>query len=64
MTDGKKSWRQEMPEFLQFVELSLGHRVRLHEEVLGYHVYLVDFSAWKLRPQTPNPKPLLVTFLS
>lgn len=49
MTDGKKSWRQEMPEFLQFVELSLGHRVRLHEEVLGYHVYLVDFSAWKLR---------------
>ena len=55
MTDGKKGWRQEMPDFLQFLETALGHHVRLHEEVLGYHLYFVDLSAWKLRFSDRTP---------
>lgn len=49
MDGAKKSWRQEMPEFLQFLETAAGCRVRHHEVVLGFHLYLVDFSGWKLR---------------
>jgi hypothetical protein len=35
MSGAKKPWRQDMPDFLQFLENPLGHPVRLHEEVLG-----------------------------
>lgn len=49
MVDSKKGWRQDMPPFLHFMEESLGLHIRLHEEVLGYQLYLVDLSAWKLR---------------
>jgi hypothetical protein len=38
-----------MPGFLHFLETTLGHQVRKPEQVLGYQVYLVDFSSWKLR---------------
>jgi hypothetical protein len=55
MDGAKKSWRQEIPEFLQFLETALGHRVRLHEEVLGFHLYLVDLSGWKLRFSDRTP---------
>jgi AAA+ ATPase superfamily predicted ATPase len=49
MTATKRPWRQELPDFLQWLEATLGHRIQLHEEVLGYSLYLVDFSGWKLR---------------
>lgn len=52
---GSKSWRTQMPEILQFLESALGYRVRQREEVLGYTVYLVDFSAWKLRFSDHTP---------
>jgi hypothetical protein len=49
MGSAGKSWRQQMPDFLQFLENVLGHRVQLREEVLGFQVYLVDLAGWKLR---------------
>lgn len=49
MPESKKSWRSGLPGFLQFLENNLGHRVQSREEVLGYEVYRVDFSEWKLR---------------
>lgn len=51
----KMPWRQQMPEFLQFVEADLGHPVRLHDEVLGYHLYFLDLSDWKLRFSDRTP---------
>ncbi len=44
MTAVKTSWRQSMPEFLQLLDGTLGHKVKLHKEVLGYDLYLVDLS--------------------
>ncbi len=55
MSDQKKGWRGEMPAFLQFMENALGSRVILHEEVLGYHLYFVDLSDWKLRFSDRTP---------
>jgi hypothetical protein len=55
VSDQKKGWRGEMPEFLQFLENTLGHHVRLHEEVLGYHLYFLDLSDWKLRFSDRTP---------
>lgn len=55
MADTKHSWRQEMPGFLHFLDETLDYRVRLHEEVLGFHLYLVDFAAWKLRFSDRSP---------
>ena len=55
MSGAKKPWRQEMPDFLQFMENPLGHPVRLHEEVLGYDLYFVDLSDWKLRFSDRTP---------
>ncbi|MCX6032283.1 MAG: ATP-binding protein [Chloroflexi bacterium] len=49
MNPAKPSWRQEMPDFLQYLECDLNYPVRLHEEVLGFHLYFVDLSSWKLR---------------
>jgi hypothetical protein len=51
----KKGWRQEMPAFLHFMEESLNLPVRLHDEALGYHLYLVDLSGWKLRFSDRTP---------
>jgi len=55
MTGHKKGWRQEMPSFLHFMEDSLGLTPRLHDEVLGYQLYLVDLSSWKLRFSDRTP---------
>ena len=55
MTDGKPSWRQTAPEFLQFLEGTLNYHMRLHQELLGYQVYLVDLSDWKLRFSDRTP---------
>ena len=55
MTNVKLSWRQEMPAFLHFLDDALDYPVRLHEELLGFHIYLVDFSAWKLRFSDRSP---------
>jgi hypothetical protein len=52
---GKSAWRKEMPPLLQLLEQQLGYRVRGHEEVLGYPLYFVDFSAWKLRFAANTP---------
>ncbi len=51
----KTPWRQAMPEFLQLLDGTLGHTVRLHEEVLGYDLYFVDLSDWKLRFSDRTP---------
>ena len=51
----KSSWRKEMPPLLYFLEQRLGYRVRGHDEVLGYHLYFVDLSAWKLRFAANTP---------
>lgn len=51
----KTPWRQAMPEFLQLLDGTLGHKVKLHKEVLGYDLYLVDFSDWKLRFSDRTP---------
>jgi hypothetical protein len=55
MTDGKVSWRQAAPEFLQFLESTLNYQMRMHQELLGYQVYLVDLSEWKLRFSDRTP---------
>ena len=55
MSGAKKPWRQEMPDFLQFLENPLGHPVRLHEEVLGYDLYFADLADWKLRFSDRTP---------
>src|SRR5512136_232093 len=55
MSDGKPGWRQSVPEFLAFLENELSHPMKLHEEVLGYHVYFVDLSDWKLRFSDRTP---------
>jgi len=51
----KKTWRQQMPEFVTYLESSLNLPVRLHDEVLGYHIYFVDLSDWKLRFSDRTP---------
>ncbi len=51
----KTPWRQSMPDFLQLLDGTLGHKVKLHKEVLGYDVYLVDLSDWKLRFSDRTP---------
>ena len=51
----KTPWRQSMPEFLQLLDGTLGHKVKLHKEVLGYDLYLVDLSDWKLRFSDRTP---------
>jgi hypothetical protein len=55
MIASKTPWRQQMPEFLQFLENSLGLPAVLHDEVLGYHIYFVDLSCWKLRFSDRTP---------
>jgi len=44
-----------IPEFLVFVDEELKHTVRSHTERLGFDVYRVDFSAWKLRLSDYTP---------
>ncbi len=39
----KAPWRQQMPEFLQFLDGTLGLRITLHKEVLGYDLYLIPY---------------------
>jgi hypothetical protein len=51
----KTPWRQSMPEFLQLLDGTLGHKVMLHKDVLGYDLYLVDLSDWKLRFSDRTP---------
>lgn len=51
----KSSWRKEMPPLLHFLEQRLGNRVRGHDEVLGYDLYFIDLSAWKLRFAANTP---------
>lgn len=51
----KTPWRQSMPDFLQLLDGTLGHKVKLRREVLGYEVYLVDLSDWKLRFSDRTP---------
>jgi hypothetical protein len=55
MNPAKPSWRQELPDFLQYLEGELDYPIRLHEEVLGFHLYFVDFSCWKLRFSDRTP---------
>ena len=55
MTAVKTPWRQSMPDFLQLLDGTLGHKVKLHKEVLGYDLYLVDLSDWKLRFSDRTP---------
>ena len=51
----KVSWRKDMPPLLHFLEQKLNNRVRGHDEVLGYELYFVDLSAWKLRFSNATP---------
>jgi hypothetical protein len=51
----KVPWRKEMPPLLQFLEQKLNNRVRGHDQVLGYDLYFVDLSAWKLRFSNATP---------
>lgn len=46
---GTTVWRKEMPEFLQFLEQKLNYRVRGRDQELGFELYAVDLSGWKLR---------------
>lgn len=55
MSDGKKGWRADVPDFLQWLETALGLQIRQHEEVLGYHIYLVNLASWKLRFSDHSP---------
>lgn len=55
MNVAPKSWRNELPEFLQFLENDLKCPIRSHQEVLGFDYYLVDFSSWKLRFSDHTP---------
>lgn len=55
MTAVKTPWRQSMPDFLQLLDGTLGHKVKLRKEALGYEVYLVDLSDWKLRFSDRTP---------
>lgn len=50
----KAPWRQQMPDFLQFLD-GLGHRVMLHKEVLNYDLYFIDLADWKLRFSDRTP---------
>ena len=51
----KVPWRKEMPPLLHFLEQKLNNRVRSHDQVLGYDLYFVDLSAWKLRFSNATP---------
>ena len=55
MTAVKTPWRQSMPDFLQLLDGTLGHKVKLRKEALGYEIYLVDLSDWKLRFSDRTP---------
>jgi len=55
MIAAKTPWRQQMPDFLQFVDGTLNHRVKLFKETLGYNLYFIDFSEWKLRFSDRTP---------
>lgn len=55
MGDEKMGWRQQAPEFLQFLDGTLNLRMKLHEEVFRYHVYFVDLSDYKLRFSDRTP---------
>ena len=46
---GATSWRKGMPEFLQFLEQKLNYRVQGRAQELGFDLYMVDLSGWKLR---------------
>ena len=51
----KVPWRKDMPPLLHFLEQKLNNRVRSHDQVLGYDIYFVDLSAWKLRFSNATP---------
>jgi hypothetical protein len=51
----KVSWRKDMPPLLHFLEQKLNNRVRGHDKVLGYDLYFVDLSAWRLRFSSATP---------
>jgi hypothetical protein len=55
MNASKTPWRQSLPDFLQFLDGSLGLKAKLHKEVLGYDLYLIDLSGWKLRFSDRTP---------
>lgn len=55
MMGGKVSWRQSMPPFLQYLEDFLNYGVCLHEQVLQFDLYFLDFSSWKLRFSDRSP---------
>lgn len=55
MSAVKPPWRQQMPEFLDFLDSTLGHHARLHDEILGHHIYFLDFADWKLRFSNRTP---------
>jgi hypothetical protein len=55
MNAAKTPWRQQMPDFMQYMDGTLNHRVKLLKEILGYQIYFVDFSDWKLRFSDRTP---------
>ena len=55
MTAKTTSWRLIVPPFLEYLEEKLNHRIRLHQNELGYDIYLVDFSSWRLRLSDHTP---------
>lgn len=55
MIAAKTQWRPQMPDFLQFLDGTLNHRVKLFRETLGYSLYFLDFSEWKLRFSDRTP---------
>ncbi|MEA3337261.1 MAG: AAA family ATPase [Chloroflexota bacterium] len=55
MGSTRRTWQKAMPDFLQFLEATLGHEVRLYREILGFPVFFVDLSQWKLRFSDRTP---------
>ncbi len=55
MSESKRSWRSDLPEFLVFLENSLGLDVQTREDIWEYQIYRVDLSEWKLRFSPVSP---------
>ncbi|MEZ4674669.1 MAG: ATP-binding protein [Caldilineaceae bacterium] len=49
------SWRQTIPELLVFFEKHFDQRIRAHHVELGFSIYIIDFSQWKLRLSEATP---------
>ncbi len=50
-----KTLCQSLPDFLQFLMAAWASKAKLHKEVLGYDLYLIDLSGWKLRFSDRTP---------